>query len=113
MVEAQTINGKVTGENNEPVEYATVVLQTPDSLYVNSTYTDSSGIFNLLVEMTSYRLTDLFNSWTPDMIMKYNTQNLRMNVIPDSRAVSLLFTFKLGGYDKTHKEIDASRFGTK
>jgi hypothetical protein len=57
--------------------------------------------------------TDLFNSWTPDMIMKYNTQDLRMNIIPDARAISLSFTFKLGGYDKTHKEIDSSRFGTK
>lgn len=57
--------------------------------------------------------SDLFNSWTPNMIMKYNTQDLRMNIIPDSRAVSLSFTFKLGGYDKTYKEIDSSRFGTK
>jgi hypothetical protein len=57
--------------------------------------------------------TDLLNRWTPDMIMKYNTQNLRMNILPDSRSVSLSFTFKFGGYDKTYKEIDASRFGTK
>ncbi|MDR1610039.1 MAG: TonB-dependent receptor [Candidatus Symbiothrix sp.] len=57
--------------------------------------------------------TDLFNSWTPDMLMKYNTQDLRMNIIPDARAISLSFIFKFGGYDKTHKEIDSSRFGTK
>ena len=66
-------------------------------------------------DMAELRLkgSDLFNSSTPDMIMKYNSQNLRMNMIPDSRAVSLSFTFKLGGYDKKHKEIDASRFGTR
>jgi hypothetical protein len=66
-------------------------------------------------DMAELRLkgTDLLNRWTPDMIMKYDTQNLRMNIIPDTRAVSLSFTFKLGGYDKTHKEIDSSRFGTK
>jgi hypothetical protein len=57
--------------------------------------------------------TDLFNSWTPDMTMKYDVQNLRMNIIPDGRAVSLSFTFKFGGYDKTHEKMDASRFGTK
>ena len=66
-------------------------------------------------DMAELRLkgTDLFNSWTPDMIMKYNTQNLRMNMIPDSRAVSLSFTLKIGGYDKTHNDIDSSRFGTR
>jgi hypothetical protein len=65
-------------------------------------------------DMAELRLTgsDLFNSWTPDMIMKYDTQNLRMNVIPDAKAISLSLTFKLGGYDKTHKEFDSSRFGT-
>jgi len=56
---------------------------------------------------------DLFNSWTPDMFMKYDTQNLRMNIIPDASAVTLSFTFKFGGYNKTYKELDSSRFGTK
>ena len=66
-------------------------------------------------DMAELRLkgTDLLNSWTPDMILNCHTQNLRMNIIPDSRAVSLSFTFKLGGYDKTYKDIDSSRFGTK
>jgi hypothetical protein len=57
--------------------------------------------------------TDMFNSWTPNMTMKYDTQNLRMDIIPDARAVSLSFTFKLGNYDKTRKEFDSSRYGTK
>ncbi|MCL1934068.1 MAG: outer membrane beta-barrel family protein, partial [Candidatus Azobacteroides sp.] len=59
------------------------------------------------------RGSDLFNSWSPDLNMKYNTQDLRMNIIPDSRAISLSFIFKLGGYDKTYKEFDSSRFGTR
>jgi hypothetical protein len=61
----------------------------------------------------SLKATDLFNSWTPDLIMQYHTQDLRMNILPDARAVSLSFIYKLGGYDKTHKEIDSSRFGTE
>jgi hypothetical protein len=66
-------------------------------------------------DMAELRLkgSDLLNKWTPDMMMKYDTQDLKMNIIPDSRAVSLSFTFKLGGYDKTPKEIDSSRFGTQ
>jgi hypothetical protein len=57
--------------------------------------------------------SDLFNKWTPDMSMKYDTQNLKMNIIPDTRAVSLSFVFKFGGYDRTHKAFDTSRFGTE
>jgi hypothetical protein len=66
-------------------------------------------------DMAELRLkgSDLFNSWTPDMIMKYGTQNLRMNIIPDARSVSLSLTFKLGGYDKKYKKFDDARFGTK
>jgi hypothetical protein len=66
-------------------------------------------------DMAELRLkgSDLLNSWTPDMIMKYGTQNLRMNIIPDARSVSLSLTFRLGGYDKEHKKFDGSRFGTK
>jgi hypothetical protein len=64
-------------------------------------------------DMAELRLkgTDLLNRWTPDLIMKYGVQDLRMNIIPDTRAVSLSFTFKFGGYNKQHKEIDSSRFG--
>lgn len=57
--------------------------------------------------------TDLFNSWTPDMTIKYNTQNLRMNIVPDSRAVSVSLTLKLGDFKPSEKKIEASRFGTK
>ncbi|MDR0430903.1 MAG: carboxypeptidase-like regulatory domain-containing protein, partial [Tannerellaceae bacterium] len=56
IADAQTVQGKVVGKNQEPVEYATIVLQTPDSVYVNSTYTDSEGKFTLSAEMPAFRL---------------------------------------------------------
>jgi hypothetical protein len=59
------------------------------------------------------RGTDLFNSWTPDMTMRYDTQNLRMNIVPDSRAVSLSFVYRFGGYNRTQRELDTSRFGVQ
>ncbi|MDR1357256.1 MAG: TonB-dependent receptor family protein [Tannerellaceae bacterium] len=68
--------------------------------------------FNNMAELR-LKGSDLFNSWTPDMIMKYDTQNLRMNLIPDARAITLSFTLKFGGYNKTYDEFDSSRFGTK
>jgi len=66
-------------------------------------------------DMAELRLkgTDLFNSWVPDMIMKYGVLDLKMYMKPDSRAIMLSFVFKFRNYDKSQKDIDISRFGTK
>lgn len=56
--------------------------------------------------------TDIFNRWTPDMVMKYASQNLRMDIIPDSRSVTLSFTLRLGDFKASDKRIDSSRFRT-
>ncbi len=58
------------------------------------------------------KVNDIFNSWSPDSwSMKFDNQNLRMHIIPDSRYVSLSFTYKFGGYkEKKHKDVDTSRF---
>ena len=53
---AQTIQGKVTDDSNQPVDFATIVLQTIDSVYVASTYTDSLGRFSLQSDLDHYRL---------------------------------------------------------
>lgn len=56
--------------------------------------------------------TDLFKTWSPNMIMRYSSQDLRMNLIPDTRAITLSFTWKFGGYKTCEqKAIDTSRFG--
>lgn len=57
--------------------------------------------------------TDLFNSGTPDMTLKYGTQNLKMKMVPDSRAVIVSFSFRLGDFKPSDKKVDVSRFGTK
>ena len=58
------------------------------------------------------KANDVFNSWSPDeWRMKLNGQNLNMHIKPDSRYISLSFTYKFGGYkEKEHKEVDISRF---
>jgi hypothetical protein len=56
IAEAQLITGKITDKNNVPVDYATIVLQTPDSVYVDVTYTDSSGMFQFTSNLSEYRL---------------------------------------------------------
>ncbi len=61
----------------------------------------------------SLKANDIFNSWYPkDLDLCYQTQNLKMNMVPDSRRISLSFIYKFGGFKvKQHKEVDKSRFG--
>ena len=47
FTQAQVITGRITDLNNYPIELAVVIIQTNDSVYVNSTYTDSLGSFRL------------------------------------------------------------------
>lgn len=50
------IRGKVIDSDNNPVELATIILQTKDSVYVNSVYSDSLGEFSLDSNMKDFRL---------------------------------------------------------
>ena len=51
FTQAQVITGRVTDLNNHPIELAVVIIQTNDSVYVNSTYTDSLGSFLSLIHI--------------------------------------------------------------
>lgn len=58
------------------------------------------------------KATDWFNTWSPDMRMHYANQHLDMNIFSDSRALTLSFTYKFGGYkSRERKAVDTSRFG--
>lgn len=63
--------------------------------------------------MLSLKGYDLLNSWVPDMTSKYANQSLRMNLFPDSRFLTLSFSYKFGKDMKKLKEksVDTSRFG--
>ena len=52
FTQAQVITGRVTDLNNHPIELAVVIIQTNDSVYVNSTYTDSLGSFSVKAEIS-------------------------------------------------------------
>lgn len=56
-INAQNITGTITDKNNNPIEFATIVVQTTDSMYVNSTYTDSLGIFTVKANGLPFLLT--------------------------------------------------------
>lgn len=55
-IHAQQISGEVCNANNVPVELATIVLQTPDSVYAGSAYTDSLGRFMIHSDLKAFRL---------------------------------------------------------
>lgn len=56
-IKSQEITGKVIDKNNHPVEFATIVIQTTDSIYVNSAYTDSLGFFRVKANGIPFLLT--------------------------------------------------------
>lgn len=53
---AQTIRGKVVDTHQLPVDAATVVLQTRDSVFIDAAITDSTGMFHFDQAVESYRL---------------------------------------------------------
>lgn len=42
---AQEVKGRVMDEAKQPVEAATVIMQTPDSIFIDAVITDSLGYF--------------------------------------------------------------------
>lgn len=56
-INAQNVTGKITDKNNNPIEFATIIVQTTDSMYVNSTYTDSLGFFTVKANGLPFLLT--------------------------------------------------------
>lgn len=56
---AQEVKGKVVDEAKQPVEAATVIMQTPDSTFIDAVITDSLGCFIFKEEPTCYRLFNI------------------------------------------------------
>ena len=56
---------------------------------------------------------DVFATWSPRLHTDYAKQQLRMYVVPDTRALTLTFIYRLRGYKPTKAPtLDTSRFGT-
>ena len=53
---AQEVKGIVTDRNHQPVEAATVIMQTSDSTFVDGVITDSLGQFSFHHQLDRYRL---------------------------------------------------------
>lgn len=53
---AAQVNGQVVNQEKLPIEAATVVMQTPDSTFIDAVITDSLGHFSFRDERTPFRL---------------------------------------------------------
>ncbi len=50
------VKGNVSTFTGEPIEFATIILQSLDSTFINSVYTDSLGRFSIKSSVNKYRL---------------------------------------------------------
>ena len=52
----QTISGKIIDSEQRPIEGATIVLQTVDSIYIDASISNADGTFTLNSQQEKYRL---------------------------------------------------------
>ena len=109
-----TISSKPNIKAELSGSYISRDIQGP--MTINAMYRIDTGIkwtFNRNKAELSLKVNDIFNSWAPkELNLQYQTQNLRMKEVVDSRRISLSFTYRFGDFKpKAHKEVDQSRFG--
>ena len=54
-LKAQTITGKIVDSNQQPIDGATIVLQTMDSVYIGASISNTDGVFLLNHHPEQYR----------------------------------------------------------
>lgn len=95
--------------------YITKNIQGP--LQISNLYRIDSGVKWKINNNSDLviKINDALNSWVPkDLTMKYDNQDIKMRMIPDSRHLSVSFVYKFGGYKESKNEkLDISRFGVK
>lgn len=58
------------------------------------------------------KANDVFNTWSPTMVIKTAGQDYRMTVHDMSRSLSVTFTWRFHGFKPKASSIDTERFGT-
>lgn len=58
------------------------------------------------------RYDDIFNSWSPTVKTRFQTQDYRMKIRDMSRQLNLTFVWRFNGFKPKETDIDTSRFGT-
>jgi len=84
---AQSIKGKVTDENNEPLAYANVMLQKADSSYLSGTMTDTLGVFSLNSDPKAAMIMISFIGYEPYVVDIKDTDLGTIRMTPDSEML--------------------------
>ena len=100
---AQSITGKVTDENNTPLDFVNVVLLKADSTYITGTVTDTNGIFLFNEKQDNAKLLELSSIGYADQtivipstgnlgIIMLNTENVMLGevVVKANRPVTTM-----------------------
>ena len=105
-----TISSKPNIKAELSGSYISRNIQGP--MTINAMYRIDTGI-KWTFNRNKAELSLKVNSWAPkELNLQYQTQNLRMKEVVDSRRISLSFTYRFGDFKpKAHKEVDQSRFG--
>ena len=83
----QTITGKVLDENDAPLAYANVIMQTADSTFLSGTVTDTSGVFELDAEPEGIRIQVSFISYQTKYIEIEGSDIGIVRMVPDSEML--------------------------
>lgn len=86
------IHGRILSPSNTPIEYATIVLQTPDSTFITGGVTDQRGRFTMdNLKKGSYNLQiSSLGYETKNMAFPDFDKNMDMgNIVVDSATISL------------------------
>lgn len=84
---AQSLKGKVTDENNEPLAYANVMLQKADSTYLSGAMTDTLGMFILTQDPAASMLHVSFIGYETCIVPVKGTDFGTIKMNPDTEML--------------------------
>ena len=84
---AQSITGRVTDENNEPLAYANVIMQRADSTFIAGTIADTTGTFMLAANPEAVRLQVSFVSYITEYMEITGTDCGTIMMTPDAEML--------------------------
>ena len=84
-IDAQTITGRVTDENNDPLAFANIILQKADNAYIDGTVTDTSGRFSIAGHQDAAKIQISFIGYKTVYRTLDNLETVKL--IPDTEVI--------------------------
>lgn len=84
-IDAQTITGRVTDENDDPLAFANVILQKADNSYIDGTVTDTTGRFSIAGHQDAAKIQISFIGYKTVYRTLDNLETVKL--IPDTEVI--------------------------